>query len=135
MLNLHRTWEGLAQLSLTCEHSGVSVTLPVIVDTGAAISLLDRGKLESAGVVLGEPVQEHRMIGTGGPEYSTSYLLDLVHIGDEIQVFGFAPHVGPAHFGRDLGGLLGLDFLRLTGAIIDLRRWTIDFEPAVQSPG
>jgi hypothetical protein len=120
---------------LTCEHGGVTVTLPVVVDTGAAITLLDRERLESAGVVLAEPLRAHRMIGTGGPEYSTSYLPDRVHIGDAIQVFDFAPHVGPAHYGRDLGGLLGLDFLRLTGAIIDLRRWTIDFDPAVQSSG
>jgi len=75
------------------------------------------------------------MIGTGGTEYATSYRLDRVHIGDEIQVFRFTPHIGPVHFGRDIGGFLGFDFLRLTGAIIDLRRWTIDFDPAVQSPG
>jgi hypothetical protein len=107
----------------------------MVVDTGAAITLLDRETLESAGIVLGEPIQRHRMIGTGGSEYADSYLLDRLRVGDEIQVLRFAPHVGPVHFGWDLGGLLGLDFLRLTGAIIDLRRWTIDFQPAVQSPG
>ena len=107
----------------------------MVVDTGAAITLLDREALESAGIVLGDPIQRHRMVGTGGPEYATSYLVDRLRVEDEIQVLRFAPHVGPAHFGWDLGGLLGLDFLRLTGAIIDLRHWTIDFDPAVQSSG
>jgi hypothetical protein len=75
------------------------------------------------------------MTGIGGIEIATRHKLDRLRIGDAIQVLGFALHVGRADYGRDLGGLLGLDFLRLTGAIIDLRRWTIDFDPAVQSGG
>jgi predicted aspartyl protease len=123
-------------VSLTCDHQGVVLTLDrVVVDTGAAITVLDQQKLRAGGLVLDKPQQEHWMVGTGGGELATSYKLQRVAIGDEIQVLGFAPHVGPAHYGRDLGGLLGLDFLELTGAIINLTDWTIDFVPAVQSAG
>lgn len=75
------------------------------------------------------------MIGIGGVEITTRHKLDRVRIGDAIQVLGVTPHVGRADYGRDIGGLLGLDFLRRAGAIIDLGAWTIDFDPAVQSAG
>jgi hypothetical protein len=56
-------------------------------------------------------------------------------LSPHITVRGLDVHVGPASYGRDLGGLLGLDFLRLTGAVINLRDWTIEFTAgAVQSP-
>jgi hypothetical protein len=114
----------------------VSVTLDqVVIDTAAAITILDEPTLRRGGLVLGQRLQGHRMIGTGGAVYADSYRLHRVAIDGEIQILGFTPHIGVTHVGHDLGGLLGLDFLELAGAIIDLCKWTIDFAPAVEVGG
>jgi hypothetical protein len=136
VLRLGRTRDKLPCVSLTCVHRGIVAELPrVVVDTGSAITILDEAELSTQGVVLGPPKGRARMHGIGGSERATSYELELVEIQGEIAMQRFAPHIGPARYGRDIGGLLGLDFLRQAGAIINLADWTIDFVPAVQSAG
>lgn len=54
--------------------------------------------------------------------------------GESLQAF-ILVDVGPAHYGRELGGLRGIDFLKRAGAIVNLRDWTLEFTAAaVQSP-
>jgi hypothetical protein len=119
---------------LTCVHRGIVAELArVVIDTGSAITILDGAELRTQGIVLGPPKGRATMHGVGGSEKCLSYELELVETEGEIAMKRFAPHIGVGHYGRDIGGLLGLDFLRQTGAIIDLRRWTIDFDPAVHS--
>ena len=74
------------------------------------------------------------MRGTGGHELAASHVFDEVRIADEIAITNFVAHIGPANYGHDLGGLLGLNFLAHAGAVINLQDWTIDFlAGAVQS--
>jgi hypothetical protein len=75
------------------------------------------------------------MVGVGGVEEVDVHNFEFLAIEPEIAIGPFTVDVGSADYGRDLGGLLGLDFLRRAGAIINLADWTIDFAPAVQSTG
>jgi aspartyl protease len=105
------------------------------VDTAAATTVLNEADVLASGIVFGTPLTHHQMRGVGGSERSAAHRVDRLVLWPDVSVTDLVVHVGPASYGRDLGGLLGLDFLRLTGAIINLRDWTIEFAAgAVQSP-
>jgi hypothetical protein len=57
----------------------------------------------------------------GGSEYVFSKRVDALALGD-IKVHDFAIEVGAMRYGIDLNGIVGLDFLLKTGAVIDLKR-------------
>lgn len=70
----------------------------------------------------------------GGSEAAAAHIFDEVAVDDIIGISPFVVDVGPAHYGRDLGGLLGIDFLKRAGAVVNLGDWTIEFAAAaVQS--
>lgn len=107
----------------------------MIVDTGAAHTILNRDDLETAGLHLTKPLQRSRVWGGGGSEDAEVHRVDELAVENVFAIAPYRVHVGPAHYGADLGGLLGADFLEKTGAIVNLRDWTIEFTAAaVQSP-
>jgi hypothetical protein len=63
--------------------------------------------------------------GAGGREHVFVRSVDRFAIGEH-GVNGFEVEVGEMDYGFDIGGILGLDFLRATGAVIDLGRLTIE---------
>lgn len=40
----------------------------------------------------------------------------------------FEVEIGEMDYGFEIGGILGMDFLRVAGAVIDLRRLTLEFD-------
>ena len=107
----------------------------VVVDTAATKTNLYRSKLSDAGLSLDRPHGFRAVVGVGGSESSAMYIFDEVAVEDIIGIAPFVVDLGPAHYGRDLGGLLGIDSLKPAGAVVNLRDWTIEFAAgAVQSP-
>lgn len=107
----------------------------VVIDTGCARTLLNQKHLRDAGLSIGAAQAVHNMVGAGGSDLGLVHIFDQVAVEDELAIRPFAVHVGPAPYGNDLGGLLGLDFLSRAGAVVNLREWTLEFAaPAVQSP-
>ena len=60
-----------------------------------------------------------RVRGVGGTEFVFSKRMDGIHLG-EIQIAHFDIEVGGMDYGFPIGGILGMDFLRQVGAILDL---------------
>ena len=107
----------------------------MVVDTGSATTLLNRRALADAGLSVGTPYALNNMVGVGGSEISGLHFFEQLGVEDELAIRPFAAHVGPAPYGNDLGGLLGVDFLKRAGAVVNLHDWTIEFAAvAVQSP-
>lgn len=52
--------------------------------------------------------------------------VDRLAIGDH-GIENFEVEIGELDYGFEIGGILGMDFLRETGAIIDLRDLTVEF--------
>jgi hypothetical protein len=63
--------------------------------------------------------QVHRIRGVGGTEFMFTKRLDALALG-ELQLNDFVIEVGAMDYGPDIDGIIGLDFLSLTGAIIDM---------------
>lgn len=92
----------------------------VILDTGSASSVFAADEVSRLGL-LAEPQDVLRRIrGVGGSEFVFAKQLDALRLG-ELRVDAFEIQVGAMDYGFPLQGLLGLDFLRQAGAVIDLR--------------
>ena len=69
-----------------------------------------------------EPDDQLREVhGVGGAEYVFAKLVDQLAVG-ELRASNFEIQVGAMQYGFDIDGIIGLDFLLRTGAVIDLRR-------------
>jgi hypothetical protein len=92
-----------------------------ILDTGSASTIFSADRLLEIGVVP-EPLDAlHRIRGVGGTEYAFTKRLDLLAVGD-MKVSDFGIEVGAMDYGFPADGILGLDYLLRTGALIDLQR-------------
>jgi predicted aspartyl protease len=117
----------LAFVTARLTFRGVSVDVPdVLVDTGAASTVLNADLAAEASVFL-EPSDRLRMLrGVGGREFVCVRRIDRLSIS-EYGLDGFEVEIGEMDYGFEIGGILGMDFLRAAGATIDLRRLTIEF--------
>ena len=106
----------LAFVTATLTYRGTTVSVPdLLVDTGAASTVLNADLAADTGVFL-EPSDRLRTLrGVGGREYVFVRRVDRLAIGDH----------GLDDF--EIGGILGMDFLRTAGAVVDLDRLTIEF--------
>jgi hypothetical protein len=61
----------------------------------------------------------YRVVGIGGAEYVFSKKVDMLSVG-HLQVRDFTMEFGAMRYGFALDGIVGLDFILETGAVIDL---------------
>src|SRR5215468_254920 len=108
-------------VELTVMHAGRRISIPnALVDTGAASTVASADLVSQIGVVL-EPTDRLRTLrGVGDREYVFVRQMERVALGDH-GVDGFDVEVGDMDYGFDIGAIIGMDFLRATGVVIDLR--------------
>jgi Aspartyl protease len=113
---------GLAYLEVVLTYRGRRLHLAdTILDTGSASTIFSADRLLEIGAVP-EPTDSLRRIrGVGGTEYAFTKNLDLLAVG-EVTVPDFEIEVGAMDYGFPADGILGLDYLLRTGALIDLHR-------------
>ncbi|WP_240374077.1 retropepsin-like aspartic protease [Bacillus piscicola] len=114
---------GLPFIEATVTFRGETLVLPeLLVDTGSAGTILNVNHLEKIGVKP-EPDDVVEMIhGVGGFEFVYTKPLDRLAIGSNIGVDDFAVELGDMDYGLILDGIIGYDFLKEIGAILDLER-------------
>jgi hypothetical protein len=116
---------GLLFASGILNHSGKALEFEqILVDTGSSGSVFSADKVESIGIVAepSDPIQ--RVRGVGGVEFVFTRPIDRLTIG-ELEVENFKIEVGAMDYGFEIEGIVGLDFLMQTGAIVDLARLEI----------
>ena len=64
--------------------------------------------------------------GIGGTEAVFTRKLDRLQAGEQ-GLDEFLIEVGSMNYGFEINGILGMDFLTSSGAVIDLRRLTLEF--------
>lgn len=117
-----RLGHGLAYVEATLSFRGRNLRVgDVILDTGSAGTIFSVDRLLEVGIVPegGDALQ--RIRGIGGTEFVFMKRLDHLSVG-ELEVPSFEVEVGAMAYGFPGEGVLGLDFLLQSGALIDLRR-------------
>ncbi len=100
----------------------------VLIDTGSATSIFNAD--EVAKVKLTPDPQDilFTIHGVGGSEAVFSRRVDYVQVGD-YKLSNFQIEIGGMDYGFDILGILGMDFLAQSGAIINFDKQTIQFTP------
>ncbi len=117
----------LAFVTATLTYSGTSIEVPdVLVDTGAASTVLNADLAAEARIYLRPSDQLRRLRGVGGHEHVFMRRVDRLAIGAQ-GLDDFDVEIGEMDYGFEIGGILGMDFLRAANAVIDLGKLSIDF--------
>lgn len=117
----------LAFVTATLTYSGTSIEVAdVLIDTGAASTIINADRAAEAGIYVSPNDNLRRLRGVGGHEHVFTRNVDRFAIGAH-GVDGFELEIGEMDYGFEIGGIIGMDFLRAVGAVIDLGRSTIDF--------
>ena len=119
--------DDLILLPVTVVYQGQAVKVPdVVVDTGSATTMLSTDVVAQVGITPELHDVLHVIRGVGGTEVVFSRRVDRLQIGPR-AVEQFEIEVGGIDTAFDINGILGLDFLLRTGAIINLGTLQIDF--------
>ena len=117
----------LAFVTATLTYDGTSVEVPdVLVDTGAASTVINADLAAEARIYLRPSDQLRRLRGVGGHEHVFLRRVDRLAIGDQ-GLDDFDVEIGEMDYGFQIGGILGMDFLRATSAVIDFGELSIKF--------
>jgi len=98
----------------------------VLVDTGSARTMFAADVIARIGLV---PEPEDRLLtvrGVGGTEAVFTRQVDRVQLGQR-AIDQFEIEVGGMDYGFDISGMVGMDFLKRIGAIINLHRLQIEY--------
>lgn len=119
--------DNLPFTTVTLTYQGARLDIPqVLIDTGSATTVLSADMV--AGIQLVPSAQDvlRTIRGVGGSEVVFVRVVDLLTVG-ECSLPQFELEVGGMEYGFEINGILGMDFLVGTGALINLRAMEIEF--------
>lgn len=96
----------------------------VLVDTGSAGTIFNADRVADLGLVLEPHDTIFRIRGVGGAEFVFAKIVDSLAVG-KLALPNFQIEVGAMDYGFKLDGIIGMDFLHQTEAILDLGRLEI----------
>lgn len=96
----------------------------VLIDTGSASTLLNADLVREIGIVPEENDVVDTIRGVGGVEYVYTKLLDTIHF-DGKWVSQFQIEIGSMDYGLEIDGILGFDFMKTAGLVINAKEMTI----------
>lgn len=118
--------EGLLFTSIKLKYQGKTVVIDnVVIDTGASSCILEPLAIESLGIVFTKDDEIETFFGVNGMYNYVKRTADSI-IVDDVSMDNFNFYIGS--IGNKINGLIGLDFLVIMNAIIDLKQMEIQFE-------
>lgn len=113
--------DGLLYTSITLKHGNKSVLVDdVIIDTGAFHTIIATDYLEKMDVEFSDDDELVKASGYGGTVcYSVRKRIDYIECGD-LNVKDIKLDFGEIDPNERVNGLIGLDFLRKAGVVLDL---------------
>ncbi len=97
----------------------------VLLDTGSGGSVFAADAVRNLGIEPSGDDILRRIRGVGGAEFVYSKRVESLAVGN-MSVEAFEVQIGAMEYGFPLQGLLGMDFLLATRAVIDLGSLEID---------
>lgn len=119
--------DGLPLVELRLGHAGRAVQIKrVLIDTGSGSTVISSLRAREIGVVP-EPQDPIRTLrGVGGMEVVFVKRVDYIQV-DRRKFKNFEIELSPLEYGLAINGILGLDFLTATRAIVDLKHLELRF--------
>lgn len=117
---------GLPFCSVKLIYKGKEMILEdVLLDTGSGGTVFKMDKVEEIGITIEDDDIIETISGVGGSEFVYKKDIDLIGIG-ELELKKFKVEVGVMDYGFNINGIVGMDFLKAVGAVIDLNKMTVD---------
>lgn len=117
--------DGIPFVSVTLFANGKTLQLDrVLLDTGSEGTLFKTDDLRNIDVLLSLDDTVVLLSGIGGTEAVVQKDIDELHVG-ELSLKNFTIQMGNVSYGFEMDGILGLDFLLQTQAILDFDRLEI----------
>lgn len=119
----------LPYVSVAIRYGGREQTFDdILLDTGSAGSVFGADAVASLGIEPEGNDRIRRILGVGGSEFVYCKTVASLRLG-ELEVEDFEIQVGALGYGFPLDGIVGMDFLLATRAVVDLGQLEI------RSPG
>lgn len=119
--------DNLPFVTVEVAYKGKTVEIPdVLIDTGSASTIMAADRLSAIGVKPSAEDVLHTIRGVGGVEVVYLRAVDYLKLGEH-SIADFEIEVGGMDYGFEINGILGMDFLTLSGAIINIREMRLDF--------
>ena len=116
-----RLEDDLPFITLALAYAGQELEIPnVLIDTGSATTMLSADWLEKIGILPEQEDVLHTVRGVGGIEVVFSRKISSLKVGNKM-IGDFEIEVGGMDYGFEIYGILGMDFLKPAGAIINLQ--------------
>lgn len=110
---------GLPFISIKLEFRGELLQLEkVLLDTGSASTLLNADAVREVGMVPEEDDLVEIIRGVGGIEYVYTKSLDSITV-DGTTINEFQVEIGNMDYGLEIDGILGFNFMKQTGVVIN----------------
>ncbi|OKP87047.1 hypothetical protein A3844_11155 [Paenibacillus helianthi] len=111
---------GLPFVSMIVVYRGKEIKLEkVLLDTGSASTLLNADVVQEIGMIPEGNDEVDIIRGVGGVEYVYTKYLDSITVGESTHK-DFQVEIGNMDYGMEIDGILGFNFLKLAGAVIDV---------------
>ncbi|MCD1258541.1 retropepsin-like domain-containing protein [Paenibacillus athensensis] len=116
---------GLPFIEVTICYRGEELLLKnVLLDTGSAGTIFSADAVDAVGVKIEPGDFLNKIRGVGGVEVVYSKHFDFVKAG-EVSLSAFEVEIGDMNYGMEIDGILGFDFIRSSGLVIDSRELTV----------
>ncbi len=120
--------DNLPFVTVILGHDKKKIKIPnVLIDTGSGGTIFSADEVARIGITPQSEDILHHIHGVGGSEVVFMRRLERLQVG-EYTCANFEIEVGGMDYGFDIGGILGMDFLLIAGARIDLGQLTITFQ-------
>ncbi|MBW9154370.1 TIGR02281 family clan AA aspartic protease [Clostridium estertheticum] len=125
MVNLQFKY-GLPFCSIKLTYKGNEMILDdILIDTGSGGTVLKMDKVEEIGITIEDDDTIETISGIGGSEFVYKKYVDSIRIGD-LNLYNFKIEIGVMDYGFEINGIIGMDFLKSVGVIIDLDKMILD---------
>lgn len=116
---------GLPFCQVTLIYKGDAMSLDnVLLDTGSGGTVFKMNKVDEVGVTIEKGDAIETISGVGGVEFVYKKNIDGINLGG-LEIRDFTIEVGVMDYGFEINGIIEMDFMKGTGAIIDLNKMIV----------